>query len=536
LAALCVLLSNGAAFAQAIDENLWVTNGTISTVVRDGGTIYVGGNFTYVGPATGGGVPLGAASGAPPPSFPKVVGVVLAVISDGAGGWYLGGTFTAVGGLPRSNLAHVASDLSVSAWDPTASNSVRALAVSGSTVYAGGDFTSSGGQARNQIVALDATTGAATAWDAGGSPTDVVTTLVANGSTVYAGGYFASLGGQARRIAALNTTTGAATAWNPNSGGSPSDVVTTLVASGSAVYAGGGFTNIGGQARNHIAALDATTGAATAWNPNANDFVYALAVSGSTIYAGGDFTSIGGQARNRIAALDAATGAAAVPWNPNASGRVNALALSGTTVYAGGVFNSIGGKAQSYIAAMGDLTTPTLLSLVSARAETDRVELTWFASDVPSATVYRSTVRDNWEAIGQISADGTGRLVYLDAQVIAGTRYGYRLGVIEAGQEVFLGEAWVDVPVTPNLALAGFRSNPTREALTVAFSLPDASPARLQLFDVGGRRIWGREVGMLGAGSHLVTLGDGRTLAPGVYLLRLSQGSRSLTARAVVLQ
>ena len=94
LAAACVLLSNGSAFAQAIDENLWVTNGTISTVVRDGGTIYVGGNFTYVGPATGGGVPLGAASGAPLPSFPKVVGVVLAVVSDGAGGWYLGGAFT----------------------------------------------------------------------------------------------------------------------------------------------------------------------------------------------------------------------------------------------------------------------------------------------------------------------------------------------------------------------------------------------------------------------------------------------------------
>src|SRR6266516_1094374 len=87
-------------------------------VVRDGGTIYIGGEFTQVGPATGGGVPLDAASGALPPSFPKVLGAVYAVVSDGAGGWYIGGSFSGVGGFPRSNLAHVASDLSVSDWNP----------------------------------------------------------------------------------------------------------------------------------------------------------------------------------------------------------------------------------------------------------------------------------------------------------------------------------------------------------------------------------------------------------------------------------
>ena len=38
------------------------------------------------------------------------------------------------------------------------------------------------------------------------------------------------------------------------------------------VYAGGAFTNIGGQTRNFIAALDASTGNATNWDPNANDF------------------------------------------------------------------------------------------------------------------------------------------------------------------------------------------------------------------------------------------------------------------------
>jgi hypothetical protein len=106
---------------------------------------------------------------------------------------------------------------------------------------------------------------------------------------------------------------------------------------------------------------------------------------------------------------------------------------------------------------------------------------------------------------------------------------------VQAGQEVFLGETWIQVPVTSGLALAGFGSNPARQHLSVTFSLLGDSPARLELFDASGRRIAAREVGALGAGSHVVTFAEARGPAPGVYLLRLSQGSRSLTARAVIL-
>ena len=75
-----------------------------------------------------------------------------------------------------------------------------------------------------------------------------------------------------------------------------------LAVSDSTVYAGGGFTSIGGQIRHNLAALDATTGAATAFNANPDDEVLALAVSGSTVYAGGYFDSIGGRHRSRLAA------------------------------------------------------------------------------------------------------------------------------------------------------------------------------------------------------------------------------------------
>ena len=189
-----------------------------------------------------------------------------------------------------------------------------------------------------------------------------------SGTNVYAGGSFANIGGQARnRIASLDATTGSATSWDPNSNGG----VLALALNGPVICAGGTFTSIGGQPRGRLAALDAATGTATSWDPAANSTVYALAVSGSTIYAGGNFTLIGGQPRNRVSAFDATTGSP-TGWNPNADSRVSALAVSGSTVYAGGLFTSMGGQARNNLAALDAVTggavgwNPNANSTVSA--------------------------------------------------------------------------------------------------------------------------------------------------------------------------
>jgi hypothetical protein len=271
---------------------------------------------------------------------------------------YAGGIFGWIGGQPRNAIAALdAATGQATTWNPNPSEPyywprINALAVSGSKVYAGGYFSYIGGQTRRCIAALDAATGLATAWNPNvGAPSvyhESVCALAVSGSTVYAGGRFTIVGGQTRNhIAALDAASGAPTAWNADA----SSAVLALAVSGSTVYAGGRFTNIGGQTRNHIAALDTATGNATAWNSNANERVNALTVSGSTVYAGGYFTSIGGQTRNYIAALDAATGQATA-WNADASSAVMALAVSGSTAYAGGYFTRIGGQARNYIAAL----------------------------------------------------------------------------------------------------------------------------------------------------------------------------------------
>ena len=78
--------------------------------------------------------------------------------------------------------------------------------------------------------------------------------------------------------------------------------------SGSIVYAGGSFSQIGGTESFMHRGARRGHGHATAWNPISQSAVNALVVSGSTVCMGGQFFAIGGQQRNRIAALDATTG------------------------------------------------------------------------------------------------------------------------------------------------------------------------------------------------------------------------------------
>jgi len=356
--------------AQSVAQNLWVTDQEAFVVVRSGQTIYLGGGFSSLGPPSGGGVPFDLTAGTPAAGFPQVAGSVSAAVSDGAGGWYIGRSFSSVGGVQRFNLAQVNADMTVSAWNPNGNftfhdnslgfTGVMALAVSGSTVYVGGDFTAIGTQSRKGIAAVDAVSGAVTGWDPS-TNNGWVHGIAVIGSTVYLGGHFGTLGGQPRLyLGAVDAGTGAATAWNP---GADSDVY-ALVTDGANLYVGGYFTQVGGQPRSRLAALDATTGLATGWDPSAqgepgNTFVGALALNGATVYAGGRYTTIGGQARRDLAALDATTGSATA-WNPNAveccGGGIEAIAVAGSSVYVGGYMSSIGGTPCQYGGAV-DATT-----------------------------------------------------------------------------------------------------------------------------------------------------------------------------------
>ena len=351
--ALALLASFPAPAENGLIDSFWTTNGTVNATAISGNTLYIGGDFTYVGPSTGSWAALNTGTTGYDASWPKIVGTVYAAIPDGAGGWYLGGDITQVGDTSVSSIAHINADKSVdSGFTATADFTVWSLALVGNTLYVGGQFANLDGQPRPYLGAVDATTGALRAWNPAAN--SIVYTLVLSGTTLYIGGSFTSLGGMTRnRIAAIDAGSGAVTAWNPNAN---VGTVFTLVADGATLYAGGSFTIIGGQSRSRIAALDINTGLASAWNPSVNAAaVRCMALSGSTLYVGGGFTSIGGQPRNRIAALDTSTGLVSA-WNPDASAPVRTLVVVGSTVYIGGVFTAVGGEARNHIASLDAAT------------------------------------------------------------------------------------------------------------------------------------------------------------------------------------
>jgi hypothetical protein len=92
-------------------------------------------------------------------------------------------------------------------------------------------------------------------------------------------------------------------------------------------------------------------------------------------------------------------------------------------------------------------------------------------------------------------------------------------------------------PGAATFALVGAWPNPSPgDLLDVTFALPTSAPARIVLLDVGGRRVTGLEVGMMGPGQHSVSLAKGRHLPAGLYFVRLSQGENARTIRVAVLR
>lgn len=339
----------------------------------DDGTLYLGGNFTRIGPTAGGGVPLHPDTGQPVAAFPKVNGLVCAATPDGSGGWYVGGEFSLAGGEPRTNLAHVLADGSLDAtWAPQVTHAgrrgaVMALAFDGSTLYVGGDFDALSGTPRAGLGAIDLS-GATTSWapvlSTGDGTVTNVDAIALRGSEVLLGGHFDFVDGEPRRGLAAVGANGTLGAWNP----SPSADVGRIAVVGELVYVAGGFDSVGGQPRAGLAALDAG-GLATAWNPSIHGRVLALAADAGTLYVGGDFTGVAAPsplqpgafqyaARAGLAAFDAS--GALTDWSPGrGDSQVLELAAAGGVIYAHGYTRQTGWLSRRWLAAFDARGAPT---------------------------------------------------------------------------------------------------------------------------------------------------------------------------------
>jgi hypothetical protein len=182
-----------------------------------------------------------------------------------------------------------------------------------------------------------------------------------------------------------------------------------------------------------------------------------------------------------------------------------------------------------------DAPTAVAAALLSSETAPDRVTLRWYSPTTHALELQRAIGSGAWADLARLTPDGEGVLGYVDRDVHPGEALHYRLLDPADHQAIGGTEASVTIPAAWTLALAGSVPNPSQSTLKIAFTLPDAAPATLDVFDVSGRRVASRAVGALGAGPQLVAF-DRELRASGIYLVRLTRGTRALTTRAILVR
>ncbi len=265
-------------------------------------------------------------------------GLVEVVTSDGAGGFYVAGSFTSINGVPAVGIAR---------WDGTTWSAlgsgiydwVRSIAVSGSDVYVGGRFTSAGGVAAHNIAKWDGTSWTALGPGIGNTTAQSsVTAIAVSGNDVYAGGDFGVNGG----AIANNIAKWDGSAWSPlGTGGN--GTINVLTFNNGLLYAGGLFSMVGGVSAFGVATWDGTSWASVG-TLSINTKVVDIAFSGTDLYVAGDNVIVNGQGTS-VAKWDGTT------WTRLGffgSSVIRTITVLGTDVYVGGglpfpsnVFNHI---------------------------------------------------------------------------------------------------------------------------------------------------------------------------------------------------
>jgi len=181
-----------------------------------------------------------------------------------------------------------------------------------------------------------------------------------------------------------------------------------------------------------------------------------------------------------------------------------------------------------------DFTTAALGTLAEIVPFPDHVTLTWDAGAASGrrAIVERSDDRESWSPLGDATEVGGGKLRFDDRTAARGAGYWYRL--VDDHERALSAVAFVTIPAQATFALHAQSVNPASAGWTVALDLPAAGEARLELYDLSGRRLEAHVVHADAAGRKLVALGNGARVAPGVYSVVARFGGQRAQLRLVL--
>ncbi len=271
-----------------------------------------------------------------------------------------------IGSRPRNSLAAVdlAAGIQIETV-PTVAGTVHAVTVVGSTLYLGGEFTAIDGVPRTNLAAIDLTTGAVSSWNPGTSAVSPglpnrVRGLRVRGSDLFIVGEFDYVGGTPRSgLASVDIQSGAVLPWDPGLTFATSGFRGMEVA-GDTVWVHGNFVEWG---RRNLVAFDAATGAVRPFDAavEGGSFVSSVCVAESTVYLSGDFASLGGVSRVGLAEVDRTSGALtgwptpiltapAFPPVPYYPGAATGMVLAGPSLLVGGTFSTAGGLPRAGLA------------------------------------------------------------------------------------------------------------------------------------------------------------------------------------------
>jgi len=184
-----------------------------------------------------------------------------------------------------------------------------------------------------------------------------------------------------------------------------------------------------------------------------------------------------------------------------------------------------------------DPATPIFVAPGHVMTGADGVRIEFYSGKALEGTWTAYRMNDGvWDAIGSPEIQGKGLLILKDMSVRPGQTYSYRLGAVDntTGASSYSEVVTVTIPTSSvGFALEAAR-NPAGRELTMAYTLPGVSPARLSLYNVAGRALRSIDLTGMGVGRHTIDLGAGISLAPGTYFVRLVQGDRTATRPVVV--